>query len=98
MPDLTPVELPSHVSDDHHSFMNTTIAEYTRTGVVVPMTYAADVSFHPNPRMVTSLGVEPSKPRATFDARYLNLMMKDCPFLMDAVETLPGVLGKERFR
>lgn len=34
--DLTPVELPNHVSDEHHSFKNTTIADYTRTGALEP--------------------------------------------------------------
>lgn len=83
--DLTPVELPNHVPEEYWEFMQSTIADYTRTGVVVPWSQIADVSAHPKPHMVMPLGVEPSKPRATFDARYLNLMMKDCPFQMDGV-------------
>lgn len=83
--DLTPVELPNHVPEKYREFMHSTIADYTKTGVVVPWSQVADISVHPKPHMVMPLGVEPSKPRATFDARYLNLMMKDCPFQMDGV-------------
>lgn len=52
---------------------------------MVPWNHVADVSVHPKPSIVLPLGVEPTKPRATWDARYLNLMMKDCPFKMDGV-------------
>ena len=83
--DLTPVELPNHVPEEFEDFIDHTIAEYARTGVVAMWSRVANTQLHPKPWMVQPLGVEPHKPRATYDARYANLMMRDCPFSMDGV-------------
>ena len=88
--DLTPVELPNHVPPEFHSFMDETIDDYVRTGVVATWDRIADTTLHPKPRIVQPLGVEPNKPRATYDARYANLMMRDCPFQMDG----PGKIAQ----
>ena len=68
--DLTPVELPNHVPPVFRSFMDETIDEFVRTGVVATWDGVADTALHPKPRTVQPLGVEPNKPRATYDARY----------------------------
>ena len=41
------------------------------------------------PHLVMPLTVEPSKPRLCNDNRFLNLWIKDSPFTLDSLSTLP---------
>ena len=41
------------------------------------------------PHLILPLTVEPTKPRLSHDARFLNLWMKDVPFGLDSVMNLP---------
>lgn len=83
--ELTSIELPNHVPEEFHGFVDQQISKYLRTGVIVPWDEVADVNIHPRPHIVLPSGVEESKPRHFVDARWTNLMMKRFPFKMDAV-------------
>ena len=96
--DLTPLGLPNHAPEKFKDFMDKTISEYTVTGVVAPWSSVAHTHLHPRPPMVQRLGVEPHKPRATYDARYDNLMMRDCPFSMNGVGKIAQCAWKDAFQ
>jgi len=96
--DLTPIHLQNHVREEHRQFVDTQIASYVDTGVVAPWSEVADITIHPKPRMVMPLGVEPSKPRAFLDARYLNLMCEPKPFTMDGAGKVAQIAWQGAFQ
>ena len=54
-------------------------------GCIARWSEVADVSTHPKPNVTPPVGIEPTKPRFIYDARYLNLMCKHSEFKMDGV-------------
>ena len=83
--DLTSIHLPNHVPDEHVSWVTSEVAKLAATGCVARWKDVADVSVYAKPQMVLPLGVEPTKPRLIWDARWLNLMCRHHPFSMDGV-------------
>ena len=83
--DLTAVHLPNHVPHEFSSWVTGEIAALVQTGCVARWEDIADTELHPKPHLVLPLGVEPTKPRLLWDARWLNLMCKHSPFSMDGV-------------
>ena len=49
------------------------------------------------PHLVMPLTVEPSKPRLCHDERFLNLWIKDMPFVLDTLKDIPRVMHQECF-
>lgn len=49
------------------------------------------------PHLVMPLTVEPSKPRLCLDARFLNLWMRDAPFVLDRLADVPRYVYKSSF-
>lgn len=83
--ELTPVHLPNHVPDEFTSWVSDEVAALVDKGCVARWAEVADVSIFDKPHMVLPLGVEPTKPRLIWDARWLNLMCRHLPFTMDGV-------------
>ena len=61
------------------------VAALVGKGCVVRWSKAANVSAHPKPKVTLPVGIEPTKPRFIYDARYLNLMCKHSMFSMDGI-------------
>ena len=94
----TSVELPNHVPDQFHEFVDQQIGKYLKNRVIVPWDEVADTSIHPRPHIVMPSGVEESKPRHFVDGRWLNLMMARYPFKMDAVGKVGQIAWPRPFR
>ena len=82
---MTPIELPNHVPASHDGWVNNEIESLVQKGSLTAWSTVADTKTQPRPRICLPLGVEPSKPRLIWDARYLNPMCKHSPFQMDGV-------------
>ena len=50
------------------------------------------------PHLVLALTVEPLKSRLCHDARYLNFWMRDNPFFLDTLNSLPRYVTKDSFQ
>ena len=83
--DVTPIELPNHVSTSHDERVNTEIETLVQKGSLAAWLTAADTKAQPRPRICLPLEVEPNKPQLIWDARYLNSMCKHSPFQMDGL-------------
>ena len=83
--DVTPIELPNHVPTSHDGWVNNGIESLVQKDSLAAWSTVADTKTQPRPRICLPLGVEPSKPRLIWDARYLSSMCKHSPFQMDGV-------------
>jgi hypothetical protein len=50
------------------------------------------------PHLVLPLTVEPRKPRLCYEARFLNLWMKDKPFKLDSLRDLPRYVSNDSYQ
>ena len=66
--------------------MNQTIREWETLGVIKKV--------QEKPVIVCPLGIEPNKPRAIWDGRYLNAYIRDIPFTMDNASKVAEVAWK----
>ena len=83
--DTTPIELPNHVPTLHDGWVNNERECLVQKGSLEAWSTVADTKTQPRPRIYLPLGVEPSKPRLIWDARYLNSIRKHSPFQTDGV-------------
>lgn len=67
-------------------FITETLLQRVRTGAVRVWGKVDEVT---PPWLVLPLTVEPNKPRLCVDARFLNLWMKDTPFKLDTLTSVP---------
>ena len=65
------------------------MAEYKRIKMLVPWKAVKFPWEEEKPTLILPLGVEPEKPRLLWDARFLNLFLKHCPFSLDGVDKVP---------
>lgn len=83
--DLTPVGLRNHVATEHHPLLSRMRSPVLSERGGSALARGSRYRDSPQATKVMPLGKEPSKPRLTFDARFLNLMIKDRPFRTDRV-------------
>ena len=74
---------PNYVPAEFEEFMDKTVSEWASLGVLKEWNKVRQ-SHEPHiPEVVSPLGVEPSKPRALWDGRFVNEFCRDMPFTMD---------------
>ena len=74
---------PNYVPDEFEDFMDTTVKEWASLGVLQEWSKVRQPHEPYIPEVVSPLGVEPSKPRALWDGRFVNEFCRDMPFSMD---------------
>ena len=73
----------NHVPQQFEEFMDTTVKEWVSLGMLKKWDEVRRPGDPFIPTVVSPLGVEPSKPRALWDGRYVNEFCRDIPFSMD---------------
>ena len=89
-----PIFLENYVPDEFEEFMTTTLKEWEGIGVIQNWKTVPESSYLPRPIVVCPLGIEPTKPRAIWDGRYLNEFIKDIPFSMDSAAKVAEIAWK----
>ena len=74
---------PNYVPDEFEEFMDKTVLEWASIGVLQQWSKIRQPHEPHVPEVVSPLGVEPSKPRALWDGRFVNEFCRDIPFTMD---------------
>ena len=77
--------------------MNDTIKEWEALGVIQRWELARQNPCEEIPTVVCPLSVEPEKPRAVWDGRYLNEYIRDIPFSMDGVNKVAEIAWKNAY-
>ena len=78
-----PKEFPNYVPDEFTSFMDNQVKEWVTNGALMEWDKARKEGDPAIPTVVSPLGIEPNKPRALWDGRYVNEFCRDIPFSMD---------------
>ena len=74
---------PNYVPDEFEEFMDSTIQEWSTLGALREWEKVRNPNDPLLPTVISPLGVEPSKPRALWDGRFVNEFCRDIPFCMD---------------
>ena len=82
---LSIVGLPNHAPQEFDAWVDKEVEALVGKGCIARWSEVADVSTHPKPNVMLPVGIEPTKPRFTCDARYLNLVCERSEFKMDGV-------------
>ena len=82
-----PQAFPNYVPPEFEKFMDDTVQEWTESGVLQDWEQIRLPHEPLIPTVITPLGVEPSKPGALWDGRFVNEFAKMCPF--------PWIMWKE---
>ena len=77
------------------SFISRTILGRLATGAISVWGRVSEVE---PPDLVMPLTVEPTKPRLCNDKRFLNLWVKDTPFNLDSISSLPRYVSPSSFQ
>ena len=78
-----PREFENYVPPEFRSFMNEQVQEWVNLGVLRNWEDVRTKNDPLIPTIVSPLGIEPNKPRAIWDGRYVNEFCRDIPFHMD---------------
>ena len=73
----------NYVPQEFEEFMDKTVQEWTSVGALMEWDKVRRSNEPIIPTVVSPLGVEPSKPRALWDGRFVNEFCRDTPFSMD---------------
>lgn len=76
-------------------FISATIIDRVRNGSLLVWRKVNDVQ---PPYLVMPITVEPSEPRMCHDKRFLNLWIRDLPFLLDYITSLPRYVFKSHYQ
>ena len=76
-------EFHNYVPQEFEGFIDATVKEWELLGMLKKWDDVRKPGDPPTPVVVSPLGVEPSKPRALWDGRYVNKFCRDLPFAMD---------------
>ena len=90
----TPITLYHYVPAEFEVFMDNQIKEWVQNGALEEWDKVREPGDPFIPVVVSPLGVEPSKPRALWDGRYVNEFCRDIPFSMDNASKMQKLLGK----
>ena len=74
---------PNYVPPEFEGFMDETVQQWVTTGALKNWEEVRRANEPFIPTVVSPLGVEPSKPRALWDGRFVNEFCRDIPFSMD---------------
>ena len=77
------------------TFVKDTLIDRLATGAII---LKGKVGVVDPPHLVMPLTVEPQKPRLCYDARFLNLWMKDAPFTLDTLSDLPRYVTSDTYQ
>ena len=73
----------NYVPQEFQGFMNEQVQEWVNLGVLRKWSEVKTDVDSDTPRVVSPLGIEPNKPRAIWDGRYVNEFCGEFPFHMD---------------
>ena len=76
-------EFQNYVPPEFEDFMESTVRDWVSLGMLLPWQSVRKPTDPFIPVVVSPLGVEPKKPRALWDGRYVNEFCRDIPFVMD---------------
>ena len=79
----SPKHMENYVPQEFFTFMNEQVQEWVNLGVLKKWEEVKKDSDLDTPCVVCPLGVEPNKPRAIWDGRYVNEFCGEFPFHMD---------------
>ena len=77
------------------SYISQTLLARLNTGAIKVL---GKVGLVDPPYLVLPLTIEPKKPRLCYDARFLNLWMRDVPFSLDTLSDLPRYVGRDSYQ
>ena len=86
-----PKEFSNYVPAEFEVFMDNQIKEWVQNGALEEWDKVREPGDPFIPVVVSPLGVEPSKPRALWDGRYVNEFCRDIPFSMDNASKIAEV-------
>ena len=92
-----PAHFENYVPEQFKDFMNVTIKEWENLGVIQKWELVRRNIWEESPVVVCPLTVEPEKPRAIWDGRYLNEYIRDTPFSMDGVNKVAEIAWKNAY-
>ena len=78
-----PQQFENYVPPEFEQFRNDTVKEWETLGMLKRWDQVRKPGDPFIPTVVSPVGVEPSKPRALWDGRYVNEFCRDMPFTMD---------------
>ena len=78
-----PNHFDNYVPEEFQQFMDENVQEWVNLGVLKEWSEVKSETDPEIPLVVSPLGVEPNKPRAIWDGRYVNEYCGDSPFSMD---------------
>ena len=81
----------NYVPQEFENFMDETVQEWASLGVLKEWEHVRQPNEPLIPTVISPLGVEPTKPRALWDGRFVNEFCKDVPFSMDSVEKVAEI-------
>ena len=90
-------QFENYVPEQFTDFMNKTITQWENLGVIQKWDLARQNILEQKPIVVCPLSVEPEKPRAIWDGRYLNEYIRDTPFSMDGVNKVAEIAWKDAY-
>jgi len=90
-------EFQNYVPPDFEDFMDSTVNEWVSLGMLLPWKDVRKPTDPCIPVVVSPLGVEPKKPRALWDGRYVNEFCRDIPFSMDNAARVAEVAWKDLY-
>ena len=82
----------NYVPEEFEKLMDDTVAEWEQMGVLLEWEKVRKVGDPHITVVVSPLGVEPTKPRALWDGRYVNKFCRDIPISMDNASKVAEVL------
>jgi hypothetical protein len=87
-----PKQLENYVPQEFFAFMNEQVQDWVNQGVLRKWEEMRSKSDPLIPTVVSPLGIEPNKPRAIRDGRYVNEFCRDIPFHMDNASKVAEVV------
>ena len=88
---------PNYVPQEFETFMDDTVKEWVQSGALKDWEGIRKPNEPVIPTVVSPLGIEPTKPRALWDGRFVNEFCKEIPFSMDNVVKVAEVSWKDAY-
>ena len=88
---------PNYVPEEFEDFMDNTVQEWVSTGALQDWETVRVPGEPVVPTVVSPLGVEPSKPRALWDGRFVNEFCRDIPFSMDNASKVSEIAWQDAY-
>jgi len=87
----------NYVPQEFENFMDETVQEWASLGFLKEWKHVRQPNEPLIPTVISPLGVEPTKPRALWDGRFVNEFCKDVPFSMDSVEKVAEIFWENAY-